>query len=59
VTANDEKPTKADAADPPIDPPIDPLEPVADDSVLADTPDTSTGKEQLLEDDEGRPGPGV
>jgi Polyketide cyclase / dehydrase and lipid transport len=40
-------------------PPIDPLEPVADDSVLADAPDTTTGKSQLAQNDEGRPGPGV
>jgi hypothetical protein len=39
--------------------PVDPLEPVADDSVLADAPDTTTGKEHLLQNDEGRPGPGV
>ncbi len=38
---------------------VDPLEPVADDSVLADAPDTTTGKDQLLDNDEGRPGPGV
>jgi hypothetical protein len=49
---------------PPLEPvavvePVDPLEPVADDSVLADTPDTSTGKHHLVENDEGRPGPGV
>jgi hypothetical protein len=39
--------------------PVDPLEPVADDSVLADVPDTTTGKEQLIQNDEGRPGPAV
>jgi Polyketide cyclase / dehydrase and lipid transport len=39
--------------------PVDPLEPVADDSVLADLPDTTTGKEQLRQNDEGRPGPAV
>jgi len=39
--------------------PIDPLEPTADDSVLADAPDTTTGKEHLLQNDEGTPGPGV
>jgi carbon monoxide dehydrogenase subunit G len=39
--------------------PVDPLEPVADDSVLADAPDTTTGKEHLIQNDEGRPGPGV
>jgi Polyketide cyclase / dehydrase and lipid transport len=49
---------------PPLEPvavvePVDPLEPVVDDSVLADTPDTSTGKHHLVENDEGRPGPGV
>ena len=38
---------------------IDPLQPVADDSVLADVPDTTTGKEHLRQNDEGRPGPGV
>jgi hypothetical protein len=31
----------------------------ADDSVLADAPDTTTGKAHLLDTDEGRPGPGV
>jgi hypothetical protein len=39
--------------------PVDDLEPIADDSVLADAPDTTTGKQQLLQGDEGRPGPGV
>ena len=39
--------------------PVDDLEPVADDSVLADAPDTTTGKHHLLQGDEGRPGPGV
>jgi hypothetical protein len=39
--------------------PVDPLEPVADDSVLADVPDTTTGKEHLRQNDEGRPGPAV
>ncbi|HLM05610.1 MAG TPA: SRPBCC family protein [Blastococcus sp.] len=39
--------------------PVDPLEPVADDSILADAPDTTTGKEHLMQNDEGRPGPGV
>ena len=29
------------------------------DSVLAETPDTTTGKEHLVQNDEGRPGPGV
>jgi hypothetical protein len=38
---------------------IDPLQPVADDSVLADLPDTTTGKEHLRQNDEGRPGPAV
>ena len=38
---------------------IDPLQPVADDSVPADLPDTTTGREQLLRNDEGRPGPAV
>jgi hypothetical protein len=49
---------------PPVEPltavdPVDPLEPVADDSVLADAPDTTTGKEHLQQNDEGRPGPAV
>jgi hypothetical protein len=39
--------------------PVDPLEPTTDDSVLADPPDTTTGKEQLRQNDEGRPGPAV
>jgi hypothetical protein len=39
--------------------PVDPLEPTTDDSVLADVPDTTTGKEQLIQNDEGRPGPAV
>ena len=39
--------------------PVDPLEPTSDDSVLADAPDTTTGKEHLLQNDEGTPGPGV
>jgi hypothetical protein len=33
------------------DPTVDPL--------LVDAPDTTTGKHQLMENDEGRPGPGV
>ena len=46
---------------PPVDPlaPVDPLEPVAGDSVLDDVPDTTTGKEHLIQNDEGRPGPAV
>jgi hypothetical protein len=46
---------------PPVEPlvTVDPLEPVADDSVLADVPDTTTGKEHLIQNDEGRPGPAV
>jgi hypothetical protein len=39
--------------------PVDPLEPTADDSVLADAPDTTTGKAHLIGNEEGRPGPGV
>lgn len=39
--------------------PVDPPEPVADDSVPADLPDTATGEEHLIGDDEGRPGPAV
>ena len=39
--------------------PMDDLEPVEDGSVLADLPDTATGKEQLRRNDEGRPGPAV
>jgi hypothetical protein len=38
---------------------VDPLEPVTDDSVLADAPDTATGKAHLTQNDEGRPGSGV
>jgi hypothetical protein len=38
---------------------VDPLAPVADDSLLADAPDTTTGKHHLIENDEGRPGPAV
>jgi hypothetical protein len=46
---------------PPLDPvdTVDPLEPVTDDSVLADTPDTTSGKTHLTQNDEGRPGPAV
>ena len=40
-------------------PPVDPLEPTTDDSILADAPDTTTGKEHLVQNDEGRPGPAV
>jgi hypothetical protein len=39
--------------------PVDPLEPVTDDSVLADAPDTTTGKHHLRDNDEGRQGPAV
>ena len=35
------------------------VDPTADDSVLADAPDTTTGKEHLRQNDEGRPGPAV
>jgi hypothetical protein len=57
----DEQPIQPEPTDPAEDPNdvVDPLEPVADDSVLADAPDTTTGKDQLLQNDEGRPGPGV
>jgi hypothetical protein len=46
---------------PPVEPleTVDPLEPTADDSVLADAPDTTTGKAGLRQNEEGRPGPGV
>jgi len=52
------------AAVPPHEPGLvddlaDAREPVTDDSVLADAPDTTTGKAHLLDPDEGRPGPGV
>jgi hypothetical protein len=39
--------------------PVDALEPTTDDSILADAPDTTTGKEHLRQSDEGRPGPAV
>jgi hypothetical protein len=57
----DAQPIQPEPTDPAEDPTdvVDPLEPVADDSVLADAPDTTTGKDQLLDNDEGRPGPGV
>jgi hypothetical protein len=38
---------------------MDDLEPVADDPLLADLPDTTTGKSHLIQNDEGRPGPAV
>ncbi len=40
-------------------PPDEPRESVADDPLLADAPDTTTGKAHLIGNDEGRPGPGV
>jgi hypothetical protein len=41
-------------------PPDEPVEDVpTDDSVLADAPDTSTGKAHLVAPDEELPGPGV
>jgi hypothetical protein len=44
----------------PAAPPDEPVEDLGgDDSILADAPDTTIGKEQLLHDEEGRPGPGV
>ncbi len=39
--------------------PVDPLQPRTDDSILADAPDTTTGKEHLRQNDEDRPGPAV
>ena len=39
--------------------PMDDLEPIADDPLLADLPDTTTGKSHLIQNDEGRPGPAV
>jgi hypothetical protein len=65
MTTNDEEPIRASVPEPPPSEapaetdPVDPLEPVADDSVLGNAPDTSTGKEHLVQNDEGRPGPGV
>jgi hypothetical protein len=38
---------------------VQPVDPDRDDSVLAELPDTTTGKEHLLENEEGRPGSGV
>ena len=55
MTTRDESPIPAEETVAPVDP----TEPVADDSVLADAPDTSTGKDQLLQNDEGHPGPGA
>lgn len=41
-------------------PPDEPVEQVgSDDSVLADLPDTTSGKQQLVQNDEATPGPGV
>ena len=68
MTTNGEEPIRAGVPEPPPPEtpgpaetvtPVDPTEPVADDSVLADGPDTTTGKEQLLQEEEGRPGTGV
>jgi hypothetical protein len=56
MTTNEERPVDPGVPEPPPD---EPTEPVADDSVLADAPDTTTGKDQLLQDEEGRPGSGV
>jgi hypothetical protein len=39
--------------------PVDPLQPRTDDSILADAPDTTTGKEHLRQNDEDRSGPAV
>ena len=44
---------------PPPDEPVETAGVTSDDSILADQPDTTTGKEQLLQNDEGRPGNGV
>ena len=38
---------------------VQPVDPDRDDSVLAELPDTTTGKEHLRENEEGRPGSGV
>jgi hypothetical protein len=38
---------------------VQPVDPGRDDSVLAELPDTTTGKEHLRENEEGRPGSGV
>ena len=39
--------------------PVEPADVPADGSILADAPDTRSGKDQLLGNEEGRPGPGV
>ena len=56
MTTNEERPVDPGVPEPPLD---EPTEPVADDSVLADAPVTTTGKDQLLQDEEGRPGSAV
>jgi hypothetical protein len=51
------RPVQTTTVDTPAVDTVDPLRPVADDSVLADAPDTTTGRAHLLQNDEERPGP--
>jgi hypothetical protein len=44
---------------PPPDEPVETAGLTSDGSVHTEEPDTTTGKEHLLQNDEGRPGPGV
>jgi hypothetical protein len=44
---------------PPPDEPTDDAGLRSDGSVLDEAPDTTTGKQHLMQNDEGRPGPGV
>jgi hypothetical protein len=55
-------PATGASEEPPPAPPDEPTDDAgvrADDSVLGDVPDTTTGKEHLLQNDETGPGPGV
>jgi hypothetical protein len=59
MSPDGEKSTQEEMPPPPPDEPVETAGVTSDDSILADQPDTTTGKEQLVQNDEGRPGPGV
>jgi hypothetical protein len=59
MSPDGEKSTQEEMPPPPPDEPVESDAVTSDDSILADQPDTTTGKEQLVQNDEGRPGPGV
>jgi hypothetical protein len=55
----EESPATESMPPPPADEPTDDAGLTADGSVLDDVPDTTTGKQNLVQNDELGPGPGV